>query len=69
MGAGRQYNETGPQPIPHSEIIVYMNDVGIFGVDDRWEFIRYIRTLDGLYLKLSSERMQRERDRLMKSKR
>lgn len=66
LGAGRGYNEAGPQPIPHSEIITYMNDRGVVNPDERLEFEQLLRTADSKYLDLVHEKIARERERLSK---
>lgn len=65
LSAGRQFNETGVQPLPLSEILAYMNDRRILDLDDRVEFQRLIRAMDGKYLTLAHDKMGRERERLM----
>lgn len=64
IGASRQFNDTGPQPITLTDIVTYLNDQGIQDRDERREFQRLIRALDVRFIKLSHEKMAKERERL-----
>lgn len=66
LSLGRAYNEAGPQPLPYSEILAYLDDKRIFDYDDRDEALNYIRSLDARYVELSHEKMKKTRERLNK---
>lgn len=65
LSAGRQFNETGVQPLTFAEITSFLNERRIFDLDERRECERYLRALDSKFMVLSHEKMARERERLM----
>lgn len=46
--------------IPLSEIVAYLNLHFISDIDERLEYSRWIRFLDGVYLKLNHEKSEKE---------
>lgn len=64
LSAGRQFNETGVQPITFSDIVAFLNDRRIEDLEERAEFQHLLRVMDGRYLELTQAKIQRERDRL-----
>lgn len=50
LGARRWYGEIGPQPIPISEIVCWMDFSGIVGIHERDVYMDTIVTLDNLFL-------------------
>ena len=66
VSAGRQYNESGPQPLLLTEILAYLNDRGIVEREERDEVLHYFRVLDAKYLDLSHQKIKKNRDRAMK---
>ena len=46
--------------IPLSEIVAYLNLHFITDIDERLEYTKWIRFLDGVYLKLNREKSEKE---------
>lgn len=56
MSAGRQSGMGGMSPIPLSEILAYMDSMGIRGLDTKECWIMMVRALDAVYLKYVADK-------------
>jgi len=55
--------------IPLSEIRVYLDEFGVRGVETRLEWINWIQFIDRTYVKLHSEKQEKESKNKTKSQR
>lgn len=58
LSGQRPYNQTGPQPIPLSEVLAYLAIKGIDDEDERDTYLDAIPAMDGVYLEHIRKRME-----------
>lgn len=63
IGAGRQFNRAGMQPIPITEVQGYLNLAGIWDPEEALKVLRLVQQMDVVALKHYTKQRERENNR------
>ncbi len=60
LGGRRMYSQVGPQPLPLTEILAYMDELCMTDVDEREMFLEIITDLDSCEMNLITEKARKK---------
>jgi hypothetical protein len=63
LSGSRMTHQGGIGPVPFSELVAYMQCIGMQDVDDRLKFIKMIQGLDNVYVLYVNEKAQQRVNR------
>lgn len=60
LGGRRLYSQVGPQPLPLTEILAYIDELDVTDVDEREEYLDILTDLDSAEMDHISKRVRKK---------